>query len=308
MRTSYCFITACVIALNLIGMTRDCCAADGKCDTPRLKDCLWVWGNPEMTTAGKHTIATFAQASPAERAKLLGTPNVMMGGHGLPNDDAEAELLTKQVAHCPRILWEISADGESDAKTPFIYKTFIYKNRIAQVRRLAKRYPQIEGVVLDDMSSRGLDNGFKAEHIARIRELLGETNKQVKIWGVVYTMNLDRPGMTECIKELDVILLCEWSSQKVGDIEKHVAYCERLFPGKKIVLCTYLYDYDVVKRMSRESIELQYDIALKLFRAGRIEEIVIVTIDNDAEAVAWTADWIKRMGDVPKGIIQAGPN
>lgn len=285
------YIAAGTFALTVTGMAGNISAAEGKFETPRLKDCLWTWGNPEMTTAGEHTAAAFAQASPAERSKLLGTPNVILGGNGLPNDDAEAELLTKQVAHCPRIIWEITADGAGGPP-------FVYKERIAQVLRLAQKYPQIEGVVLDDMSSSGMDKGFRAENIAHIRELLGEANKRIKIWGVVYTMNLERPGMNECIKELDVILLCEWFGDKVGDLEKHVAHCEKLFPGKPIVLGTYLYDYGQNKRMTPDLLERQYSLARELFRKGRIKGIEFTTIDNDADAVAWTADWIKHVGDL----------
>lgn len=137
-----------MIAIILTGTTHDARAADGEPAAVRLRDCLSVWGNPKMTTAGKHTPATFAQARPAERAKLLGVANVMMAGLGLPNDDAKAESLTKQVAHCPRILWEITADGKGGPP-------FVYENRVAQVLRLIEQYPQIEGVVLDDMSSVG---------------------------------------------------------------------------------------------------------------------------------------------------------
>ena len=143
-----------------------------------------------------------------------------------------------------------------------------------------------------------MNKGFKAEHIALIRELLGDANEQVKIWGVVYNMNLDRPGMNECIKQLDVILLCEWFGKRLGDFEKHVAHCEARFPDKPIVMCTYLYDYGETRRMPRELLELQFDTAQKLFRAGRIEGIVMVTIDNDAEAVGWAADWVKRVSNV----------
>ncbi len=286
---SYSHQIALLAVVIFFGISLDINAADKQHTPKRLKDCLWVWGNPEMTTEGEHTLATFAQAGPAERAKLLGVPNIMMAGHGLPDDDARAETLTKQVAHCPRILWEITADSGGPP--------FVYKNRIAQIRRLAKNFSQLEGVILDDMSSVGMDKGFKAQNIVDIRKLLGKTHDRVKIWGVVYTMNFDRPGMNECIKELDIILLCEWFGRKVGDFEKAVAHCERLFPDKPIVLGTYLYNYGINKRMTPELLKLQYDIATKLFKAGRIEGIEITTIDNDADAVAWTADWIKRTGN-----------
>ena len=120
MRADSCFLIASVLVLMSIGMAHEANATDKQQGPKRLKDCLWVWGNPEMTTEGEHTVATFAQASPAERVKLLGVSNIMMAGHGLPNDDAKAEALTKQVAHCPRILWEILADG--DGGPPFVYK------------------------------------------------------------------------------------------------------------------------------------------------------------------------------------------
>ncbi|MBN2291709.1 MAG: hypothetical protein JXM70_04750 [Pirellulales bacterium] len=269
--------------------------------TIRLKDNIWVWGNPEMATQGRHTAATFAQAGPSERAKLLGVSNIMMAGHGLPDDDARADFLTGQVAHCARILWEITADNSGGPP-------FVYAKRIAQIRRLANKFSQIEGVILDDMSSVGMDKGFKAQNIAEIRELLGKTHDRVKIWGVVYTMNLNRPGMNECIKELDVILLCEWFGRKVRDFEKAVAHCERLFPDKPIVLGTYLYDYGINKRMTPELLKLQYDIALKLFKAGRIDGVEITTIDNDADAVAWAADWIKQTGNQKQDVKEIRTN
>ena len=43
-----------------------------------IHDLLWVWGNPEMAQPGQHTAATFAEASPACRAQLLGVPNVVL--------------------------------------------------------------------------------------------------------------------------------------------------------------------------------------------------------------------------------------
>ena len=52
----------------------------------RVGDILWAWGNPEMAEPGSHGISSFAQAGPAERARILGVPNVVMAGLGLPNE------------------------------------------------------------------------------------------------------------------------------------------------------------------------------------------------------------------------------
>ena len=73
-------------------------ASPPKCSTPPkvIRDLMWVWGNPGMAEEGPHTAASFAQAGPAERARLLGVPNIIMAGKGLPRDDQKAEDLKKK--------------------------------------------------------------------------------------------------------------------------------------------------------------------------------------------------------------------
>lgn len=83
---------------------------------------MWVWGNPEMGKPGEHTSATFAQASPAQRARLLGVPNVVLAGHGLPND---------------RLSVHFSADGihwnEAARRRPTGDRTTAFSNPFRQV-------------------------------------------------------------------------------------------------------------------------------------------------------------------------------
>lgn len=263
----------------------------GECVEPTtVRDLIWAWGNPEMTKPGEHTAATFAEASPARRAGLLGAPNIMMAGHGLPNDDESADRLTRDVLGLKRILWEIAADGKDGPP-------FVYTKRMARLRGLVDKYAKIRGVVLDDMSTIGIDKGFKPEHIRQIRALLPGKYRGVRVWGVVYTMSLDRKGINDYIKELDVILLAEWHAKNVVNLERNVAHCERLFPGKPIVLGLYLYDYGASRRIPRDLLVKQCEIALKLAHAGRIEGIEFTTINNDQPAVTYVADWVKRVGD-----------
>lgn len=283
----------CVVA----GAVWSCRAAYAEPSTPEkpnqptvVRDLIWAWGNPEMAQPGDHTAATYAEASPAQRARILGAPNIFMAGHGVPDSDQEADRLTWEVRELSRIVWEI---GPDDAPGP----PFVYTKRMAQVRQLADKYPNVVGVVLDDMSTTGIDRGFKPEHIRQIRALLPGDHARVKIWGVVYTMNLDREGINDYIKELDVILLAEWHADNVVNLEENVAHCERLFPDKPIVVGLYLYDYGKNRRMPQDLLEKQCEIALKLAHAGRIEGIEFTTITNDEEAVRWTAEWVRCVGD-----------
>ena len=265
-----------------------------------VRDILWVWGNPEMGEEGSHTLATFAQAGPAERARLLDVPNVVMAGLGLPRDDQEARALMKQVADSPRVVWEISTDDPNGGPP------FVHDETIARVRRLAHEYPRIEGVLLDDMSTVKIDRGFKPEHIRQIRQLLSGDHGRIKVWGVLYTMSLDREGIHDYLKELDIINLWTWHARDIVDIEKNVAECERLFPDKPIVLGLYLYDYGDGRRMPLDLLEEQCSTALELAHAGRIKGIVLLTINNDPEALTWAAEWIKRVGRQELGTSEGG--
>ncbi|MBN1347331.1 MAG: hypothetical protein JXQ73_31865 [Phycisphaerae bacterium] len=283
-------------AYPFIGVTSLCMAgqetspqATDKDSPTVIRDLIWIWGNPEMTKPGEHTPATFTQASPAQRARLLGAPNIIMAGHGLPNDDKLADRLTQEALGAKRLVWEIAADGKGGPP-------FVYTKRMAQVRGLVDKYPKIEAVLLDDMSSVGMDKGFKPEHIRQIRSLLPGAYRKVKIWGVVYTMNLDRKGVNEYIKELDVINLWVWHAKDVVKLEQYMAHCERQFPDKPIVLGLYLYDYGNGRRIPREFLETQCETARKLAQAGRIQGIVFLTINDDPEAVSWAAEWVRRVG------------
>jgi len=260
-----------------------------------VRDLMWVWGNPGMAEEGAHTAATFAAAGPAERAKILGVPNVIMAGRGLPRDDTEARQLMAGVAHMPRVIWEIEGDPE-DGGPPFVYT-----ETIARLGRLADDYAQIEGLLLDDMTSVGIDKGFGPEHIRDVRKLVAGTCPQVKVYGVVYTMNFDRETVDACVEELDAISLWTWHARDIPDLERNVAHCERQFPGTPILLGLYLYDYGEDRRMPLDLLEKQCETALELLHAGRIEGIVFLTIKNDPEAVSWTADWIGKVGGQPVG-------
>lgn len=269
-------------------------AKAGQSEEPKtVRDILWVWGNPELVEKGPHTVATFREASPAQRAELLGVPNVIMAGMALPDDEKEGERLTQESSGAKRLVWETRPDG------PGVGPPFVYKERMTQVRRLAEKYPHIEGVLLDDMSTGKIDRGFKPEHIRDIKAALADAYPRMGIWGVVYSMSLGRHGMIDYLREVDVINLWIWDAKDVVKLEKYVANVETMVPGKPIVLGLYLYDYGGDRAMPLDLLEKQCDTALKLARLGRIQGIVFLTIHNDAQAVGYAAEWVKRVGDLP---------
>jgi len=265
---------------------------EGEENLQTVRDILWVWGMPKPDMPGEPTLADFLTASPAQKAALLGVSNIVMAGSGLPDDEELGQQQTKDVSGLGRLVWETRPDGKG------IGPPFVYSERLAQVRKLAAKYPQIQGVLLDDMSTGKIARGFKAEHIRHMRKLLAGSKPAMKVWGVVYSMSFGREGLTQCIQELDVINLWVWHAKDLTKLEEYIDILETKFPGKPIVLGLYLYDYGNGRRIPQDLLELQFNTALKLARAGRIQGIVVLlTLHNDTEATTWTADWIKRVGD-----------
>ena len=256
-----------------------------------IRDIMWVWNTHDNDTPGEHTLATYARANAVQKMGLLNIPNIMMCGSGLPADDKKALELTEIASSAERIVWEIPTD-DGLHKPPFAYT-----KTAARIRGLVDKYPKIEAVLLDDMSSMSVNAGFKPKHILAIRDLLPDEYLDVKIWGVVYTMNMRQTGMDGIIKSLDVVNLWIWHARDVVDLDKHVSYIEELTPEKPIVLGLYLHDYGSGRRIPQDLLEEQCQTALELAHAGRIEGMVFLTITDNAEVLQWTADWIKEVGD-----------
>ena len=292
-------IAAMVQRRNEMTLAEDASARDPK----SVREILWVWGNPEMTKGvdSEHTCATFAEASPARRAELLGTPNVLIAGDGIPNDHELAQRRTASVKQSKRIVWEIMPDGEDEnLQLSQFYQSFEYRQRAEQISKLKTDFRQIEAIALDDMTSVAIGKGFKPEHIRALKQQLADRHADIDIWGVVYTMNLGRASVSEYINELDVINLWTWSTSDLVDLRKNVDHCKQHYPEKPVVLGLYLYDYGHSPGPSRMPLDLlksQCETALKLAHEGRIAGIMFLTIDNDPEAVEWTANWIKSVAD-----------
>ena len=148
-----------------------------------------------------------------------------------------------------------------------------------------------------------LTAGFPEKHILAIRDLLPDKYLDIKIWGVVYTMNMRQPVVDEIIKALDVVHLWVWHGRDLADLDEHVDFVEELAPEKPIVLGLYLHDYGEGRSMPLDILQQQCQTALRLAHAGRIEGMVFLTVINNAEVLQWTADWIQEVGDQKIGEV-----
>ncbi|MDO8473900.1 MAG: hypothetical protein Q7T05_08840 [Dehalococcoidia bacterium] len=279
-----------------------CCALQAAAapKTMPVRDMMWVWGITEIEDGTNPPISEYTKAGPMERARLLGVPNIAMGGLGVKLDYQKSVQLTEAISSAPKVLWEVTADRDIHKPDP----DFLYPRTMSVIRRLADRFTNIEGVVLDDMSSVGIDKGFKPEHIRNVRRLLpGRYNRQVKLWGVVYTMNMVRPNIGDYIKELDGMIFCVWHAKEIPEFEANILRVQKQYPDQPMILCLYMYDYGQVRRMPQELMEQQCETALKLAKEGKIRGMLFVSITDDEEMIKWTADWVKKVGDTPVPVV-----
>lgn len=272
----------------------------------RVSDVLFVWGNPDPSSAHDMSptgpiktadLAKFAQAEPASRAAMLGVKNMVMAGHGLSLDPDLADRWSKQISHSKRIVWEVEPDTEG--KSEEAGSRFTYSRKIALLKELQGRYPQIEALLLDDMSTVAVKKGFKPEHIAAIRKELGPAAARIKIWGVIYELSLADELLPDYLRQLDVINFWMWHGKDIVNLEKNIERVENLAPGKPIVLGLYLYDYGGKRKLPVELMKSQCEKALALAKAGRIQGIVFLTVNNDPDMIRWTRDWIKTAAKQP---------
>jgi hypothetical protein len=289
-----------VLSFSFVG-TRRSPARPAKAEPSKLLDILWVWGIPQGIGAydiGKSKMvsttdpAQFAQADARSKAMILGVPNVLMAGDGLPNDLEKAEELSRGIADLKRIGWELTPDnGEGPP--------FIYTGKVRVLKTLKVLYPQIEAVSIDDMLTSQRGKGLHPEHIASLRRQLHSTLPGLNMWGIVYTMNLNDPLLPRYLKFLDIVNLWTWQADDLRNLDTNFAGAERLAQGKPIVLGLYMYDYGMKRRMPRELMRLQCDKALELAKQGRVQGLIFLGVSNDPEIIRWTRDWINKVGGEP---------
>ena len=272
-----------------------------------VRERVWIWTNSEIASAEDRTLSTYGRASPHQRARLLDIPNVILGGFGMPNDTDAGRAITREAAAAERLVWKVAVDGElvtsgKQGKSAYAW----YDQRMEQVCALADEFPQISGVIIDDLSTVGLKGGIQAEHIHHLRSLLPASNDRIRIWGELYTKSLNdfilRPGgndygLTDAVRALDVVVLTEWNAAKLPQLSQNVAQCRQVFDNHDLMLNIVLYDYDGHRRLPLALLEYQCETALQMLHAGKIQGIIITATINDPQAIRFVADWLGSVGD-----------
>lgn len=259
----------------------------------KVLDYLWVWGNPELSLIQSTNDAHFGAAGPISRVQMVGMQNVYMAGLGVPYDLIYAEALTQPVAHLKRIVWEISPDSE---------ESFSFTRKLECIDELAGKFGQIEGVLIDDMSTVYRDKGFSPDALRAVANAMptAPDGWRLRLNGVVYTMSLNDPGVADLIDPLDVIMLPIWAVEDAAQLEEYVAHTQQLGPGKPIIACLYMYNYGGKIPITDQIMDSQFSTALSLLKAGKVFgiEVTLHGAENPS-AVKWLRQWVEQVGNEP---------
>lgn len=254
----------------------------------KFQDAFWLWGQ----SPGSHHITAklpgVNRMTPIECCREFGIPNcyrVVMSGFPNKPYDPEAEAL----AECRQVVWSITGSLDTKRNDDGIGDLY-------ETLRLAEKFPNFTGGVLDDFFNRSRIGFFPPEKLAFMREKLHEKN--LKLHVVVYDHELDW-GIEKHLAECDVITFWTWNGNKnLRSQEENFTKLQKMAPGKKFSAGFYMWDYRNSTTLGLDLMEFQCGNYLKWYKDGRIDGLILCSnciADIGLEASPWTKEWMKSV-------------
>jgi hypothetical protein len=241
---------------------------------------IWVWAHRVDGVFHTFGIQAHSKATPAQGAGLFNAGKLFMA---LPLSEADAAA----VAGFDEVVWRIYAkDG------------FDFSTNVDAAKALARKYPNIKGVVVDDLTSTEIGRGLKPDDLARLREQVKSGDTPLDLWGVIYGMNLGVPSLGEYMRFLDGVTFWTWESKDLANLASEFGKAEELAQGKPVLLGIYAYDFGGEQPMPMEPMRYQCDMAIKWLQERRIEGVIMhctCIADLPFPAVDYGREWTGKI-------------
>ncbi|MBO4511873.1 MAG: hypothetical protein J5746_03830 [Victivallales bacterium] len=241
----------------------------------------WLWGGPTPYWGGS-TKPDCAM----DGARWFGFQNVVYV-YGPVDEDAIALHSSARRLLCQ--LSEVSrspgASRGTDAETA------------ERLSKLSLQYQNIEGGIIDDLVGHyGRD--LSLEGIAEIRNALKSHNDRLKLYSVVYASELESPKIKEIEPYVDAVNLWLGYKYQLNEMDYAIEKCRLVFPGKKIMLGVFLFDYFATQAPNTvDFLSFQLEKARAYLAQGKISDIVILgdrEIENVPDEARFTRDFFQR--------------
>jgi len=294
-----------------------------------VRDRLWIFtvyaGGNNKDQQAKHNINDYApggsRMTPAEGAFWLGVPNLLFirAKDIPPLPSAEPgrkrtsfEQYAMSFQPLDRVVWSVVGSGGAGGM-----------NELPPVLDLAKQFPNITGVYLDDfiVKAKVQPDGHKlgqpalrVEEVKQARAEMKAAGRPLEIWATLYTHEINparklaapvfqacEPPLATFFDQFDVLTLWTWNSDELRELEENLVALEKVAPKKaRIALGLYIWDFHNKKPVPVELMKYQCDLGLKWLKEGRIHDMIFLAntvLDVGLPSAEFSRDWIKKHGN-----------
>lgn len=267
-----------------------------------VRDRLWLFAcptNSDYGYLGRRSVMT-----PAEGAFYFGVPNIIMvqckGRFPYGKFESPLGQYAVPLRSLKRIVWSVVGSGGYSSE-----------EETEEVLQMAAENPRLVGLMLDDFFTGNIDDGFAADRKGRkarlaldelqeIRQRFLAASENGEIFATLYNRHLGLERELEEYMELIDVLIFWSGSKNVYKLESKLENARRLYPKKKLMLGCYMHLFFDRQPLPVEDMKLQCQVGLRWLQEGRIEGIIFIAntlMDLDLEAVDWTRDWIREIGE-----------
>jgi len=257
----------------------------------KMKDHGWIWEGQGLDPGVYPSIFGAGEGARyfcLDRACFMFHPN---------NDLAMEKLghLKEVVCDISKWKWRRTDDGGTahwvDASPGSV------KEEARNVSELSLRHSNLTGAIHDDMKGLITRENYEPSQYSEIYDALKEKNRELKLWTVVYTHELDPDFWGGYLPYLDVVNLWVWRAENLPDLRDDLQKCIEIFGDKPIIIGCYLRDYPTRSPVPMELLKIQWELVLEELEKKEIAGYSIlgtVLIDGQQEQARWIRDFIAR--------------
>ena len=255
----------------------------------RIREHLWLWAHQEGSHNNRYGLTSLSRMTPAEAAIYMGVENLFMVVFA-DKPEPPFEQHAKPLFFLKNLVWSIVGDANSKRNDE--------KADLEEVIALSKKFPNIQGAVLDDFFGKEDKHRHNLEVTKGFREQLHSNG--LDLWTVIYTHQLDM-AVGDYVDVCDRIVMSTWRAEELGLLDENLRKFEKVAPDTPKYLGCYLWDYGDKKPMPVDAMKHQCERGLEWMKHGGLDGIVFTATcicDLDLAAVEWTRRWISEIGDL----------
>ena len=298
-------------------------AGGGPAKRSTVRDHLWIFtvaaggDNDSLEKAG---VRGGSRMTPAEGAFYLNVPNLLLIREReqprLPDGETwrartEFEQYATSFRPLSRVVWSVVGGGGHGGVA-----------ELPHVLRLARNYPNICGIYLDDfiVDARRQADGrvagrpaIQPAELKQARERLRGAGRPMDMWVTLYTHEINaarttaspafrgcEPPLAGFLDLFDVLTLWTWNSDELAQLDDNLAALERIAPKKaRIALGLYIWDFHNGKAVPPDLMRHQCERGLAWLQEGRIQEMIFLAntvLDVGLSSAEFAREWIAKVG------------